>query len=224
MKRLNTHFERLEIQRPEFAQGKRSVWGLLQETLIPEAANQSPSPQLSGDLLRAILTGGRYPQTLLNAVEQRLRAGDDLNWRKAAILKAILLRNYQNAPQILEVCTVKLNEESRYVPYVLGRIFCLYEQIQENANPGINTTIRDRYFNSAAATPSMVFAMLGRLSQSHLRKLETGKKIYLEQKLTALFLKLDEPIPSQLTLPEQAAFQLGYYHETQKQYTKKEEQ
>lgn len=224
MKRLNTHLERLEIQRPEFASGKRSVWGLLQETLIPEAANQSPSPQLSGDLLRAILTGGRYPLTLLNAVERRLRAGDDLNWRKAAILKAILLRNDQNDPQIQEVCTVKLNEESSYVPYVLGRIFCLYEQIQESANPGINTTIRDRYFNSAAATPAVVFATLGRLSQSHLRKLETGKKIYLEQKLTALFSKLDAPIPARLTLPEQAAFQLGYYHETQKRYTKKEEQ
>lgn len=224
MKRLNVHLERLEIQRPEFAQGKRSVWGLLQETLILEAANQSPSPQLSGDLLRAILTGGRYPQTLLNAVERRLRAGDDLNWRKAAILKAILLRNYQKEPQIQEVCTVKLNEESSYVPYVLGRIFCLYEQIQESANPAINATIRDRYFNSAAATPAVVFGTLGRLSQSHLRKLEAGRKIYLQQKLTALFAKLDAPIPARLTLPEQAAFQLGYYHETQKRYTKKEEQ
>lgn len=224
MKRLNAHFERLEIQRPDSAHGKRSVWGLLQETLIPDAANQNPSPQLSGDLLRAILEGGRYPQTLFNAVERRLRAGDKLNWRKAAILKAILLRNDQNDPQIQEVCTVKLNEESSYVPYVLGRIFCLYEQIQESANPGINTTIRDRYFNSAAATPSVVFATLGRLSQSHLRKLDAGKKIHLERKLTALFAKLDEPIPARLTLQEQAVFQLGYYHETQKRYTKKEEQ
>lgn len=232
MRRLNEHLERLEIQRPESSVGKRSVWGLLQETLKPNTTDPKLSPQLSGDLLRAILTGGRYPHTLFNAVELRLRAGDPLNWRKAAILKAVLMRNYTHDINIQEACQVKLNDESSYVPYVLGRIFRLYEktQIEAHKNGGKepNTTIRDKYFNSASATPAVVFGVLGRLNQSHLRKLKSGEKAYLapiySTRIAELFSKLDEPIPVRLTLPEQAAFQLGYYHETEKRYTKKEEQ
>ena len=33
---------------------------------------------------------------------------------------------------------------------------------------------------------------------------------------------IGETLPARMNLPEQSAFQLGYYHETQKRYTKKE--
>lgn len=212
---IDAHYERLEITRPLSRQGKRSVWGLLQETVNQNASDKTPKAQLAGDVLRAILTNGRYPETLMQAVEIRIRADHTVNWRRAAILKAILLRNYQDKPYIQEAATMKLNEQCNYPPYVLGRIFRLYEKIQQSANPGITATIRDRYFNSAAATPGAVFGLLGKLCQNHLKKLQPGLRKFYENKLAELYNLLDEPIPARLNLQDQATFQIGYYHQTQ---------
>lgn len=212
---IDAHYTRLEIVRPLTSQGKRSIWGLLQETVNQNASDKSPKPQLAGDVLRAILTNSRYPETLLQAVEIRIRADHTISWRRAAIIKAILLQNYKDQPNIQEAATMKLNEQCNYTPYVLGRIFSLYEQIQQRANHGINTTIRDRYFNSAAATPGAVFGLLGKLCQSHLKKLLPGSRNFYEKELTTLYNMLDEPIPARLNLQDQATFQIGYYHQAQ---------
>ena len=116
---------------------------------------------------------------------------------------------------------MKINEETRNRAYVLGRIFSVLEAIQED--PGINTTIRDRYFNSACTTPASVFPVLLRLKNSHIRKLDNiGLKVKYEKILTELMGKLNE-YPARLTLEEQGMFMLGYYHEVQKRYTKKED-
>lgn len=216
---IDAHYARLEIERPLTSQGKRSVWGLLQETVNQSASDKSPKPQLASDVIRAILTNGRYPQTLLHAVEIRIRADHAVTWRRAAILKAILLQNYKDQPNIQEAATMKLNAQCNYTPYVLGRIFSLYERIQKAANPRINTTIRDRYFNSAAATPAVVFGGLGKLCQNHLKKLPLASRRYFENKLRELYNMLDEPIPARLSLQDQATFQIGYYHQTQALYT-----
>ena len=118
---------------------------------------------------------------------------------------------------------MSLHEESTNVPYNLGRLFSVLEALQAAANPGINATIKDRYFNSASATPSRVFPVLVNLAQKHLRKLDNGKKVYFDKQLTALLSAFSDHYPSHLSLPEQGAFQLGYYHQTQKRYEKKEE-
>lgn len=119
--------------------------------------------------------------------------------------------------------TVELNEQSNYLPYLLGRLFAVLEGVQQRANPGINTTIKDRYFNSASATPATVFPLLINLAQKHLAKLDGGMAIYYNRKITELNSRIAQTLPARLTLPEQSAFQIGYYHETQKRYTKKEE-
>jgi len=41
--------------------------------------------------------------------------------------------------------------------------------------------------------------------------------------LTELTSRLGEAFPDRLSLPQQGAFQLGYYHQTQVRYQKKEE-
>ena len=143
-----------------------------------------------------------------------------MTWGRASIIKAHLIRNY-NWKEGVEF--VKINEETRNRAYVLGRIFSVLEAIQEDANPGINTTIRDRYFNSACTTPASVFPVLLRLKNSHIRKLDNiGLKLKYEKILTELMGKLNE-YPARLTLEEQGMFMLGYYHEVQKRYTKKED-
>ncbi len=118
---------------------------------------------------------------------------------------------------------MSLNSDSTNIPYTLGRLFSVLEAIQSAANPGINTTIKDKYFNSASATPSRIFPALIDLAQKHLRKLEKGSRIFYEKQLTELTGKLEEKFPDRMSLPQKGAFQLGYYHQTQARYTKKEE-
>lgn len=220
---IEEHHERLRIVKPAYERYETiPLKWLLAETVNPKSKNKAASPQLAGDLLRSILTGAPYPATLLNAVELRIRAESQINYRKAAIIKAYYSRNKTDkCPE--EVLQVALNESSTSIPYNLGRLFSVLEMIQETANPGLNTTIRDKYFNSAAATPSRIFAILNNLSEKHLRKLEHGKKIWLEKQRLAITEKLPERLPDRMGLPEQGAFQLGYYHQTQKRYEKKGE-
>ena len=220
------HYERLDIVRPSFDKiPTLPVWRLVKETVrrpAPGAAPADPSPRLAGDLLLAVLNDAPYPATLLDGVSLRIRAERDVPRGKAAILKAYYQRNSSDKT-IKEVMTVELNEQSAYLPYVLGRLFSVLEAVQQSANPGINTTIKDRYFNSASATPAAVFPLLINLAQKHLAKLDGGLATYYEKKITELNSRITCTLPARMSLPEQSAFQIGYYHETQKRYAKKEE-
>ena len=160
-----------------------------------------------------------YPATLLDGVALRIRAERNVSRGQAAVIKAYYLRNSSN-PKLKEVMTVELNEQSTYLPYVLGRLFAVLEAVQQSANPGINATIKDRYFNSASATPSSVFPLLINLAQKHLAKLDGGLSLYYQKKIADLIDRITQTLPARMTLPEQGAFQLGYYHETQKRYAK----
>ncbi len=220
---LARHYDRLNIIRPSFdTRLTLPVWQLARETVNLNARTPEPNPRLAGDLLSAVLNDGRYPATLLDGVVLRIRAERNITRGRAAILKAYYLRNSQDK-QLKEVMTVELNEQSTYLPYVLGRMFSVLEAIQESANPGINTTIKDRYFNSASSTPSNVFPVLINLAQKHLAKLDKGLSYYYSKQLTDLNSRITETLPTRMGLPEQSAFQIGYYHQTQKRYTKKEE-
>ena len=171
-----------------------------------------------------MLSGGRYPETLFGQTMLRIRAEHDITCGKAGILKAYLIRNTSNLPdrdQIMEVTKVSLNAESSYTPYVLGRLFAVLEGVQQTANPGINATIRDRFFNSACATPAAVFPILMKLSNSHIKKLDTGKAVWWSRQIGELTDKLGDAFPAHLSLQEQGSFVLGYYHQTQKRFEKK---
>lgn len=222
MKNVQAHYKRLEIVKP--AQDEReylSVGSLLYETANKKSNDKSASPVLVGGLMRAILNDMPYPAALRSAVMLRIRAERKVSRGQAALLKAILLKN--PAPiEGKEICTVALNQESTYTPYVLGRLFSVLEAIQSAANKGVNTTIKDRFFNSAAATPAIIFPRLTQLAQAHLRKLSVAQKIWYEQQLVALHEKLPETLPARLSLAEQESFFIGYYHQTQKRFEKKE--
>lgn len=200
------------------------IWAVVNETTRTVPGQPAkPSPQLAGDLLRAVLTGGRYPATLLNGVTLRIRAEQTVTRGRAAVIKAYYLRNYPTELN-KEVFTVSLNETTN-VPYLLGRLFSVLEAVQKAANPGINTTIKDRYFDAACAAPVMVFSTLLRLSQKHLRKLNDGLATYYDKQITELMAQLPESgFPARLSLPDQGKFAIGYYHQTQKRFAKKNEE
>ncbi len=225
VKNVQAHYHRLEIVRPNYEKNEPlPLWKLLNETVNQNARDKSPVPGLAGEMLRAILEDSRYPATLLNGVTLRIRAERRVTSGRAAILKAYYLKNpHSDVPK--EVLHVSLNSCTD-IPYHLGCLFSVYEAIQADANPGIKSTIRDKYFNSAAATPAIIFPILGKLAQNHLRKLRSsnmGAYVNYEKKLQALTDILGKEFPARLNLPQQGSFQLGYYHQTQARYTKKEE-
>lgn len=222
---LQKHTEEMEIdcsEKEKFC--TLPIWAVVNETTRTVPGQPAkPSPQLAGDLLRAVLTGGRYPATLLNGVTLRIRAEQTVTRGRAAVIKAYYLRNYPTELN-KEVYTVSLNETTN-VPYLLGRLFSVLEAVQKAANPGINTTIKDRYFNAACATPGMSFPTLLRLSQKHLRKLNDGLATHYDKQITELMAQLPESgFPARLSLPDQGKFTIGYYHQTRKRYVKKNEE
>lgn len=222
---LQKHAEEMEIDCSEKEKFRTlPIWAVVNETTRTVPGQPAkPSPQLAGDLLRAVLTGGRYPATLLNGVTLRIRAEQNVTRGRAAVIKAYYLRNYPTELN-KEVYTVSLNETTN-VPYLLGRLFSVLEDVQKAANPGINTTIKDRYFNAACATPGMSFPTLLRLSQKHLRKLNDGLATHYDKQITELMAQLPESgFPARLSLPDQGKFTIGYYHQTQKRFAKKNEE
>ena len=222
---LQKHAEEMEIDCSEKEKFRTlPIWAVVNETTRTVPGQPAkPSPQLAGDLLRAVLTGGRYPATLLNGVTLRIRAEQAVTRGRAAVIKAYYLRNYPTELN-KEVFTVSLNETTN-VPYLLGRLFSVLEAVQKAANPGINTTIKDRYFDAACAAPVMVFSTLLRLSQKHLRKLNDGLATYYDNQITELMAQLPESgFPARLSLPDQGKFAIGYYHQTQKRFAKKNEE
>ena len=222
---LQKHAEEMEIDCSEKEKFRTlPIWAVVNETTRTVPGQPAkPSPQLAGDLLRAVLTGGRYPATLLNGVTLRIRAEQNVTRGRTAVIKAYYLRNYPTELN-KEVYTVSLNETTN-VPYLLGRLFSVLEAVQKAANPGINTTIKDRYFNAACATPGMSFPTLLRLSQKHLRKLNDGLATHYDKQITELMAQLPESgFPARISLPDQGKFTIGYYHQTQKRYVKKNEE
>lgn len=198
--------------------------------------NESVKPQLAGDIIYSILTGYKYPASLYNNIMIRIKAERDVsierNAIRAAVIKAYLLRNYS---QYKEELTVKLNFECTDQAYILGRLFSLLEEIQylahhnksdNNSKTDINTTIKDSYFSSASSTPAVVFPMLIDLAQKHLKKIKIDRPGMFNTKqieLTELVSMLDEEFPSRMTMQEKGVFQIGYYHQTQYRFTKKED-
>ena len=180
-----------------------------------------------GATMRAILNGTYYPASLLESVMMRIRAERDITWQRAAILKAYYLKNeHVDCPK--EVLTVSLNEASTNPAYTLGRLFAIYEKVQiesvkanGNKDAKLNATIKDKYFNSASAMPSSIFPILNNLYQKHLRKLSEGSRRYYNDQVVALNGILGEGYPQRMTLAQQGSFILGYYHQVQKLYEKR---
>ncbi|MBR4605109.1 MAG: type I-C CRISPR-associated protein Cas8c/Csd1 [Lachnospiraceae bacterium] len=209
---LRKHQLRLEIE-----SGKQdpvpiySLWRLLKET----SRDENIPSELAGEMIRSIILDSEYPATLINAIDMRIRADHKLNETRAALIKAFYLKNKSKyVPK--EVLTVSLNKETENKAYNLGRLFAVLENIQKNVNPNINATIRDKFFGSASATPSAIFPHLIELSQKHLRKMETGKRIYNEKQIGEIMEKIsDTGFPRTLNMQERGVFQLGYYHQVQ---------
>lgn len=216
-KRIKEYFEDFTIVKPLGEPEYYSIWRILVNIATQDDSENIP-PNLAGDFMRSILNGTPYPTTLLHAAINRIRSDTEYRVKpvRAALIKAYLNRYnrfYPNKNQ--KEVSIELDVSQPSVGYQLGRLFAVLEKIQEEANPGINTTIRERFYGAACATPVTVFANLLRLKNHHLAKLENkGRVIAFEQLLSEIMGHL-QVFPSHLDLHEQGRFAIGYYHQRQ---------
>jgi CRISPR-associated protein Csd1 len=175
--------------------------------------------------MRAILEGLPYPTTLLQSVIRRIKAEHEITHIRAALIKACINRDCRFKKKTKqEELTVSLDPTNMNIGYRLGRLFAVLEKIQEEANPGINATIRDRYYAAASCSPVTVFSRLMVLKNHHLAKLDNpGRKINLEKVIGEIIGGIQE-FPAHLNLEDQGRFAIGYYHQKQDFYTRKEKQ
>lgn len=227
MKRIGKHYAGLKIVKrssdPEFL----PVWRLLKETAV-QGKSDNIQPLLSGSFTRAILEGTRYPESLLSLVLERIRAEQaakdpkgksvpNVSYARASLIKAFLIRNHNK-----EVF-MSLDKNNKDPGYCCGRLFAVLELIQEKAQPGINSTIRDRFYGGSSTTPRTVFPNLMGLKNHHLAKMEEKGLIRFYESLIGEVLdKLDPQFPAHLNLVQQGSFAIGYYHQRQDIFKGKE--
>jgi CRISPR-associated protein Csd1 len=212
---LDRHGKDLAIDPPAW-RSPPSVQALLYETALQRKAENIPK-QLGGEVMRAILTGGRYPRSLLAAAILRIRADGEISGRRAAICKACIARDFRKGFEKEDV-PVGLDRTQQNPAYRLGRLFAVLEGVQRAALGKVNATIRDRYFGAASATPSSVFPLLLRGANHHLsvlrKKNDTGRlAVWFEGEIGAILADLNMDLPRHLRLEDQGRFAVGYYHQ-----------
>ena len=215
------YFEDLHIAHGARDQDDLSLWRLLVSTAV-QGKSENINPSLAGQVMRSILEGLPFPAALLQAAVIRIKAEREVSYPRAKLVKACLNRKLRTQPNPHErMITMRLDKENTNVGYRLGRLFAVLEKIQQEASPGINATIRDKFYASASSTPSTVFGNLMRLKNHHLAKLEnTGRRIWFEKLLGEIIEEVSN-FPSHLTLDDQGRFAIGYYHQVQDLWTKK---
>jgi CRISPR-associated protein Csd1 len=204
------YFDQIDIVKPAFeASAPLSLFRLLAATALLDKTENIP-PNLGGDVMRAILTGSRFPETLMQGALRRVRAERNVSYPRAALFKAYLIRNLNDKEM-----TVSLNEENTDPGYRLGRLFAALERVQERAQGNLNASIRDRYYGAFSTTPVTVLPLLMKLKNHHLAKLPNrGEAVNLE-KLLGVIIEGIGDVPARLSLAEQARFAVGYYHQRQ---------
>ena len=211
------HYKDISIVHPANTTAEIALPRLLSNLCLGYKLSNLP-PNLAGEVARSIFTNSPYPISLLAAAVRRNKAERHVSFPRAAIIKACLNRNSLTTQEI----TMALDLDNTDTAYLLGRWFATLEKIQEESHPGINATIKDRYYGAISSSPVSVFGALDKLKNHHLSKLEnTGAKVNKERLLGEIIAKLPANLPNQLALHEQATFAIGYYHQRQDFFTPK---
>ncbi len=212
------HFDDIQIVHSSKEPEHLSLNQILRATAL-EYKMDNVRPNLAGAVITSMLDGTPYPRTLMQECIRRVRAEQNVNRSRAGILKAFLNR----APGVSgkEKILVSLDRTNTDIGYRLGRLFAVLEKIQEEANPGINATIRDRFYGAASSSPVAVFSQLLKLKNYHLSKLgNPGRRVNFEKEIMEVMSEISG-FPGHLTLDQQAYFAIGYYHQRQDFFTSK---
>lgn len=230
---LKQHFDDLAIVRGLKQPTYLSLFRLLVSTAV-QGKSENIQPNLAGEIMRSILAGTPYPQTLLSAAILRIKAEQskkdkdgkskqNVTYPRAALIKAVLVRQARYYRREEKEVGMALDKGNSNIGYRLGRLFSVLEKIQEEANPGINATIRDRFYGSASGTPVAAFPYLMKLKNHHLSKLENkGRAVNFERRIGEIMDGIGD-FPTHLSLQDQGRFAVGYYHQRQEFFTTREQ-
>lgn len=217
---IRQHFDDADIVHPADEPEHLSLFRLLVSTAM-EGKADNIQPNLAGDVMKSILAGTPYPRTLLSAAVRRVRAEKKTTYPRVSLIKACLVRETRYYKRNEKEVSVSLDPTNTNIGYRLGRLFAVLEKIQEEANPGINATIRDRFYGAASSTPVTGFFVPMKLKNHHLAKLENrGRAVNLDRLISEIVEGIDD-FPSHLSLPDQGRFAVGYYHQRHALFTKK---
>ncbi len=129
-----------------------------------------------------------------------------------------LLRKYLNFEYMA------LNTDYTNTGYLLGRMLAIVERAQTSSQPGLNYTIKDQTYATMSVTPAALYNRVFSLSVNYFRRItRQGTQVYLKNLLSEVADKISiEGVPMRLSLEDQGRFALGYQHQNQSFYTKKE--
>ncbi len=222
LRHFSRWYEQLRIERQFSLDPKYPpLWRILLSTAA-QGKTENISPEFGGQLSRSILTGGRCPENIFLAILQRIHADKKVDYFRAAFIKAYLCRNHHEEKDM-----TTLNTDETNIGYRLGRVFAILEKAQRDAlGNNINASLRERYIGAASATPRMVFPLLLRLTQHHVTKAKkssfSGYEITFSKMLSDILENMTD-FPAVLSLADQGRFMLGYYHQNNANYQKKNE-
>jgi len=220
---IKQHFDDCRIVHGPRETEHLSIFRLLIATAL-QGDSKNIQPNLAGALMKSILSGTPYPATLLSSTLRRVRAERDIPYPRASIIKAVLAREARYYHRNEMEVKMSLDTGNTNEGYLLGRLFAVLERAQERANPGLNATIRDRFYASASCTPIIAFSHLMKLKNHHIAKLENrGEAVNLEKLIGSIIDGLSD-FPSHLDIRDQGRFAVGYYHQRQDFFRKKEHQ
>ncbi len=222
------HWNDMRIE-PPARKNPPPVWALLYE-LAPRRKIDDGMKQLAGEWLRAIVTGGNYPGSLLAQTLMRMRAEHDAPALRVAIIKAVLTRRARKAWEEArrqdpmhpdwKDCWMALNRDEPHTGYRLGRLFAVLEAAQyAGLGRRVNAGVRDKFFGSASATPRHIFPSLLRNVQDHLaaarKRKREGRANRLDGEIREILGGLTSPglFPAILEPEDQGAFVVGFYHQ-----------
>jgi len=233
--RLADHYHDLALTPPAWRRPPAPQFLALQTAPVygekGKPKTEDVSPLLAGELTRAILTGARYPRSLLATIVMRFRADGQVSPLRVALCKGVLARNArldkrQESRTDKGEPPMSLDPENTDPGYLLGRLFSTLENVQRAAlGTQVNATIRDRYYGAASATPASIFPVLLRNTQNHLGKLrkeKAGLAVNLEKEIGQIVDALPSALPRSLRIEEQGRFAIGYYHQTQARFARRD--
>lgn len=221
LENFKKHFDALAIvKRYETDPDFPSVRSILNQT-CPLKNQRSPDAKkipgnLQALLMKSILEGSLYPEGVFNRIIQRFKVDNYQDYIKASFIKAVLTRNHRKE------FSVSLDLKNTDPGYLCGRIFAVFEKTQRDALGDTNSTIRGSYTASASSRPATIFARLFKLYSHHLNQLEGGRKVNREKLMQEIIDKFGGNIPDTLSYPQQGAFSIGFYHQMQDFFTKKD--
>jgi CRISPR-associated protein Csd1 len=220
---LLCHFDDMEIvdNRKEEKKPAFGLYSILGAVTL--GGKQSDAlPNMADAVVKSIMSGCKYPDTLYQACLRRLRADQTLSVTRLGILKAYINRYERliHTPNT-QPLQIMLDKDNTNIGYLCGRLFAVLEHAQRRANGTV--TICERYMNAAGSTPAIVFPTLLNLNVHHLEKLEERTKVYIEKLKGEIMEALPVAgFPAHLSLTDQGRFFVGFYHQRQALFTKKE--